>query len=242
LTFTRGRSVTGSRSTDGFTGRNHVEKYTLRRFVDAYPTTAENLLYVPRHYKHYNQLKQGACVGFAWSWSQSINNRKKYDAFWLYRECKKRDGYPNEEGTFIYVAGDVLRERGHKRLYRSREYEPDLDQGIERFEWATTVDDIRAALAAGIPVTLGINWYSSFDYPEKIGNVWVIGADTNNLGSVRGGHAICLTGVSDRKHAVRFVNSWGEEYPPNTWIPYETLERLLNEKGEAAITVDRWLS
>lgn len=40
-----------------------------------------------------------------------------------------------------------------------------------------------------VPVALGINWYSNFDDPEKVGNIWVIGR--GSLGRVRGGHCIC---------------------------------------------------
>lgn len=40
-----------------------------------------------------------------------------------------------------------------------------------------------------VPCVLGINWYSNFDSPEKVGNIWVIGK--GNLGKIRGGHCIC---------------------------------------------------
>ena len=42
------------------------------------------------------------------------------------------------------------------------------------------------------PVTLGVNWYSSFDTPVlKDGHYW-IGLDAHDLGHVRGGHCVCL--------------------------------------------------
>lgn len=42
------------------------------------------------------------------------------------------------------------------------------------------------------PVVLGINWYSAFDYPQKdsTGHYWI--ARSGNLGSIRGGHCVCL--------------------------------------------------
>lgn len=43
-----------------------------------------------------------------------------------------------------------------------------------------------------VPVALGVNWYSNFDNPVKKGNRWWIGLDSKNLGSIRGGHCICL--------------------------------------------------
>jgi hypothetical protein len=39
--------------------------------------------------------------------------------------------------------------------------------------------------------------------------------------------------------AIPFENSWGKEYPKETWMPVATLERLLKEEGEAAVVVDR---
>lgn len=41
-----------------------------------------------------------------------------------------------------------------------------------------------------VPGIAGINWYSNFDRPEKVGRYHWIGR--GDLGQVRGGHAICL--------------------------------------------------
>jgi hypothetical protein len=41
------------------------------------------------------------------------------------------------------------------------------------------------------PVVIGVNWYRAFDSPQRSGNIWRI-PNTHNLGSIRGGHAICL--------------------------------------------------
>lgn len=214
----------------------HVEKYPALRFA-ATPTTAEWRLDVPLYHSWYDQQREGACVAFGWSWESSIKNRRKYDAPWLYQQCKARDGQPNEEGTYLYLGGDVLRELGHRRVYRQTEYDPDLAEGIDRFEWARSVDEVRSALAGAVPVVLGINWYSNFDRPVKQANIYRIG--DGNLGSIRGGHAICATGVSDKRQAIRLVNSWGLDYPKAVWLPYTVLERLLQEDGEAAVAVDR---
>ncbi len=46
-----------------------------------------------------------------------------------------------------------------------------------------------AAPEGPVPVVLGINWYSNFDRPEKVGGRYMIGR--GDLGRVRGGHAIC---------------------------------------------------
>jgi hypothetical protein len=40
-------------------------------------------------------------------------------------------------------------------------------------------------------------------------------------------------------HAVPFENSWGQDYPKETWMPVATLERLLKEEGEADCVTPR---
>jgi hypothetical protein len=42
------------------------------------------------------------------------------------------------------------------------------------------------------PVVLGVNWYTDFDSPVQKGRDWWIGLDSTNLGSVRGGHCVCI--------------------------------------------------
>lgn len=50
------------------------------------------------------------------------------------------------------------------------------------------------APSAPTPVAIGINWYDLFDNPTLIGGDWWINARSasTNLGSIRGGHALCL--------------------------------------------------
>lgn len=43
----------------------------------------------------------------------------------------------------------------------------------------------------------------------------------------------------DTLGCVPIVNSWGRSYPHYVWMPYETLQRLLNEDGEATLVTDR---
>ena len=45
--------------------------------------------------------------------------------------------------------------------------------------------------------------------------------------------------ANDRMGAVRVLNSWGRSYPHRVWMPYETLQRLIDEDGEATVVTDR---
>lgn len=163
----------------------------------------------------------------------------RYDARWLYREAQLVDEWhetPPEEGTSVRAACDILRARGHCRVQRGVPGPENVINGIATNRWAKSVDEVRAALWAGLAVAIGVNWYSNFDSPELVNGEYWIGR--GNLGAVRGGHCTALFRFSDRRQAVRQMNSWGPEYPP-VWIPYETLERLIDEWGEAAVITDR---
>jgi hypothetical protein len=45
--------------------------------------------------------------------------------------------------------------------------------------------------------------------------------------------------LNDKLQAVPFLNSWGRDYPHVTWMPYNVLQRLMDEDGEVAIVTDR---
>jgi hypothetical protein len=45
--------------------------------------------------------------------------------------------------------------------------------------------------------------------------------------------------AAERMGAVRILNSWGKSYPHRVWLPFETLQRLLHEEGEASVVTDR---
>ena len=45
--------------------------------------------------------------------------------------------------------------------------------------------------------------------------------------------------ANERMGAVRILNSWGGSWPHRVWMPYETLQRLLDEEGEATVVTDR---
>lgn len=191
-----------------------------------------------------------------------LHKTVRYDPIWLWNEAKKIDEWPetnpgDDEGTSVRAAYDVLRTVGHRRIglhsislnvdgvpVVNDPYEgpPSLDEGVLTNRWATTVDEMRTAIASNLPVTIGVNWYSNFDRPYHTlsGSKpdYIIGKDKSSLGVIRGGHCVCIYGASDRRQAFRVKNSWGKSYPL-VWLPYETMQRLLNEDGEAALVTDR---
>jgi hypothetical protein len=219
----------------------HVDKYPYSAVAGPVPGRVEASLPLPRYRGLYDQGRRQACVGFASTWMTSLLNRRRYDPLWLWNQAKVRDTIPETEfgdrnQTTLRAALDVLRLEGHRRVWGRHVAPPQLGEGIAENRWATSVDQIRTSIESGVPVVLGVNWYASFNRPERVGNCSWIGR--GSLGRLLGGHAVCVYRASDRLEAVGLVNSWGDRYPL-TMLPYATLDRLLREDGEATLVTDR---
>lgn len=234
----------------------HVERYPLHALLADrdHPLTLdvprELSLGLPGWWKEHDQGSEGACVGFGTSAMMSLTNRRqrflrigfprtyRYDARWLYHEAQKVDEWPGEdyEGTSVNAACKVLRDQGHRRVQGGVTGSAKPVHGISAYRWAYDAAETKAAIASGVGVAIGVNWYSNFDDPYKVGKAWWIGA--GSLGTIRGGHCVALYGYSDRREAFQMMNSWGADYPP-VWLPYAVLDRLIREDGEVAVITDR---
>lgn len=219
---------------------NHVQRFGLAGQINIVPKVERTLSMPAWAYRFYDQGSEGACVGFGSSHMMSIINHHRYDARWLWEQAKVYDEWPDtnpgdNEGTSVRAGMDVLRAQGHARILRGKSHPADLVEGIQENRWATRVDEIRSCIAAGVPVTLGINWYEGCDNPQRSGlDYWV-----NLGGQIRGGHCVCIIGASDRRQAVAITNNWGEYYPRKVFMNYTNLQRLLDEYGEATVVTDR---
>lgn len=231
----------------------HVEKYP---FAAVQPTTVASVnrvLRLPIFHREWDQGREGACVGFGTSMMMSIINEAearaalhlpymhRYEPRWLWNEAKKVDEWDDtnpgdDNGTSVNAATRVLREQGHRRVIRDRVRDPVRAEGISVNRWANSVDEVRTAIASGTPCSIGVNWYSNFDDPVQEGIYSWIGR--GSLGSIRGGHCVCVYGASDTRQAVRIKNSWGTSYPL-VWMPYTTFARLIQEDGEVTLVTDR---
>lgn len=247
---------------------SHVDRHRLS--LRAEPLLEVNkVLTLPYWHWTHDQGKEGSCVGHGTAMERAITNStqnkllniigvktRRYDPIQIWNEAKKVDEWPDtnpgdENGTSVRAAYDVMRDIGPSRVktvtllggnpFPVQPQPPSLADGASVNEWATTVDQMRACLAKGLPVVIGVNWYSNFDTPvekpDKFHKTtfWI---GEGNLGSIRGGHCVCIYGASDRRQAFRVKNSWGKEYPL-VWLPYETMQRLLNEDGEATTVIDK---
>ena len=235
---------------------DHVKKYPFRALADATVAKVEKRLKLPYYHWSHDQGREGACVGFALTMMMSIVNERqardkklppyvhRYNARWLWNEAKKIDEWEDtnpgdDNGTSVRAGCDVLRTIGHQRITRGKVMnEADIAQGIQANRWALTVDEIRTAISQGLPVVIGIDWMSNFDNPQPKGKEFWIGE--NDLGYIRGGHAVCLYGASDKRQAFALKNSWGKSYPL-VWIPYKVVGELIKPEryGEATLITDR---
>lgn len=108
----------------------------------------------------YDQGAEGACVGFGWSRCMSILNGELYVARWLWDRAKESDEWPetnpgDDNGTSVHAAGDVLAGLGHvdwDDKYAGDDhtkragYTADVGDGIKRFRWAQSVEDVHRVL------------------------------------------------------------------------------------------------
>lgn len=157
----------------------------------------------------YDQLKEGACVGFGSSRMMSLLNRKKYNAWWLWDQAKLIDEWNDtnpgdSHGTSVRAAMDILRTQGHVPWkdsmsglpYQERDaLAPVSEAGISANRWATKVEEVLRVLNVPLATQLGA---------VPILNSWGQSA-----------------------------------YPHIVWMPGETLQRMIDEDGEVALITDR---
>ncbi len=129
----------------------------------------------------YDQGAEGACVGFGWSRCMSLLNQELYAARWLWDRAKEIDQWDetnpgDDNGTSCRAAGDILKKHGHVDWadeyadddHTERDgYKPAADNGITRYRWARSVDDVHKVLGYdGGGVTFLNSWGRG--YPHRV--------------------------------------------------------------------------
>lgn len=220
-------------------------KTTLPEFINWQPTMSPVK----------DQKSLGSCVGFAtaamkeWQEQQEhqkeveagkkyLRDKKEYDLSeaWIYWNCKKIDPWPNEEGTSIRCAMQVLHKIGVP-CEKAYPYSDTVKGNPE--SWAKMVsrwglidsywrcynlEDLRTALVNG-PVVIGIACFREIFF---VGSNGII-PYPNNPDEIFGGHAVCAVGYSDKNRYIRFKNSWGPNWGRNGYgfIPYQYVEDFM---------------
>jgi hypothetical protein len=172
-----------------------------------------------------DQGTEGACVGF--SWAHELIARPKVIlgitneiARSFYQRAQQLDEWPgtNYDGTSVLAGAKTVMEQGF----------------LEEYRWAFNLYDLILAVGYQGPAVLGINWYTGMMNTQPDGFIKV-------SGTVAGGHAILMRGVSIKGQYGLLHNSWGPSWGNNgtAKISFDDLQRLMIENGEAAIPVVR---
>jgi hypothetical protein len=93
-----------------------------------------------------------------------------------------------------------------------------IDRRRVRYARINGAHDVRVALAAGHPVTIGIDVDAAFE--EWTGGVW-----PGPTGPVLGGHDVCAVAYDSR--GIRIINSWSEAWSDNglAWLSDGAVDR-----------------
>ena len=208
-------------------GLGRLEQFDERS--RSFPVAAVLQADQPRSYSWHvpitlNQGREGACVGFSMAHDlastpvaiKGVTNDTGKD---IYKSAQRIDEWPGEDysGTSVLAGIKTLQSRGYVKEYR----------------WAFDIQDLAVAVSRLGPAILGIPWYSGM-YSAPGGKLKI-------SGEVVGGHAILCHGYSVKRREFKLHNSWGLGWgvEGNAWIPWDDLDRLLHERGEAVIPIGR---
>ena len=174
----------------------------------------------------------GSCVGHAFVIAKSINEYQKthkwidFCPYMLYGT--RYDGEYNGPGMYLRQGAKVLYKDGafFRRDFGKASEMPQLQDEVEDFKknnpslvnqaknfciegyaFVNTIDEIKTALKAGMPVVINIEAWA--DMGNKDGIVKL--EDTSNDS---GNHAVCVIGwrMIDGETYLIIINSWGIEY------------------------------
>jgi hypothetical protein len=159
----------------------------------------------------YNQGSRPACVGYAAAGVKTdeefIQHGREYtfNGSWLYDECKKIDGIPDQAGTYPRIALQILQRNGMRQMsIPCRKPQPDSDwkiKGYYRIEQGSSTDFIKQIIFQYGSIMINSYWYDSWI------NAKAVFPEPDNPG---GGHSYRIGGWNDDAGGWVVVNSWGK--------------------------------
>ena len=170
-----------------------------------------------------DQGREGACSGFGAAHVISATPRSNVMdenmARIIYLEAQHRDEWPGNqyEGSSVNGAMKAARDMGL----------------INEWWWATTREEIDAALSHYGQVEIGVDWYTGMFRPDSEGFI-------HATGSIEGGHALALGGRQRTASGrVRYAldQSWGRDHgiDGTVYIWEDVLELWLGSRSEFAL-------
>jgi hypothetical protein len=101
----------------------------------------------------YDQLSEGACVGFSVARVVTLIRRERYDARLLYKMAQRIDPWPGDayDGTSLRAGLEVARTAGLAEVWGTSTKAVDPRNGIREYRWATTVEAVVRTLSGPPP-------------------------------------------------------------------------------------------
>ncbi len=188
-----------------------------------------------------DQGAEGTCVAFAAAvgvkeHQELIEHHKLIELSPrdLYYHCKKIDGIPNEEGTYIRVAMKVLSNRGVclEECWPYRPYQTDSPCpeagrqapafGIKTYGRLSGFEEMEESLVLNGPFLAGVEVFPEW-FEDRGGEISLPRPGVSSLG----GHAVCVVGYDHGDHCFKFKNSWSVGWGDRGYgyLPYDYMER-----------------
>lgn len=209
--------------------------------------------------KPYQQGELGSCTANAASGVITYLQKKTHNKviepsrLFLYKTARKLQGLNGDSGSSLRgMMGAIVLFGAPPETYMPYNDKTGWDEEPTAFHYAiadnfegltyvrldltgqdntTTLNDIKATLASGLPAMFGFTVYDSF-YNTKNG---IIPFPSSN-DTVEGGHAVVACGYDDTKKQLLIRNSWGNEWGGMggyLWMPYKFVT--------AGLTADWWV-
>jgi len=190
-----------------------------------------------------DQGDEGTCVAFA-----TAGGMKEYQEMldysklvllsprFIYSECKKIDGMPDEEGTTIRIAMKVIKAKGicrekfwpyspHQKTKARKGASADAKKfRVLNYARILNLNELRLSIYSKGPCVIGVEVFEGF-MRTKTGVVPLPGKNDEVLG----GHAICAVGYDDQNELIKFKNSWSDKWGQRGFgfLPYSYVERYM---------------
>ena len=171
---------------------------------------------------------------------QTMNNEwSALSVLWLYDQCKRIDGDPNMEGTYIRTAMKILAQKGcvpeiylpYDQNYKFGKYDKEIalipEQVSRPFRIKTyarlkSVDEMCRCLDQNGPFAMGVEVTEDFIKPDLDGLVIPL-----NITEPVGGHCIAAVGFDTAKAAFLIMNSWSTMWGVGgyAWLSFDYWEK-----------------
>ena len=223
---------------DKFSGKD----YLMRAYLPVVKLP-KKIDYTPKLSSVRDQGDEGTCVSFACAsgmkeYQELLDYEKLIELSprFVYSECKKIDGMPEAEGTFLRAAMQVLNKKGvcQEKFWPYQPHQNDKAKKgnaanakkfrIMAYARILNLNELRLSLATKGPCVIGVEVFKGM-MKTKTGLVPM----PKKSEEILGGHAICPVGYDDKKKLVKFKNSWSDKWGKKGYgfLPYAYIEQYM---------------